>query len=111
MPYPSTYPPPPNGPGYCPRCLEVVIWATTVNRRALAVDPERDPKGNQAVRQDATGRWLVRQLTRERPVPEHDEHLHMPHVATCKVPAPPKPRRPAAPRHRRGVRPNPRWGR
>ncbi|MEU5111686.1 hypothetical protein AB0G64_09320 [Streptomyces longwoodensis] len=112
MPYPAARPAPPNGPGHCPRCLEPVIWATTTaNRRTLAVNPQRDPTGNQALRQDAAGRWLVRQITRERPIPEHDEHLHKLHLLTCTAPAPPKPRRPAAPRHRRGVRPNPRWSR
>jgi hypothetical protein len=110
MSYPAPRPAP-NGPGTCPRCLQPVIWCTTVNQRAQAVNRDRDPKGNQAVLQDRTGRYLVRQLTRERPTPEYGEHLHMPHIATCPAPQPPRPRRPVAPRQRRGVRPNPRWGR
>ncbi|WP_432135850.1 hypothetical protein [Streptomyces sp. bgisy154] len=110
MPYPIPRPPAPNGPGHCPRCLQPVIWATTTNQRTQAIDPDRNPNGNQALRVDGTGRWLVRQLTKERPTPEHDEHLHMPHIATCPAPTPPRPRRPTAPRQRRGIRPNPKWG-
>ncbi len=110
MPYPTARPPAPNGPGHCPRCLREVLWCiTATNRVAFAVDPERDENGNQAVRQDHTGRWLTRQLTRERPTPEAGENLHMPHVKTCPAPAPRAPRPPAS-RSRRGVRPV-RWQR
>ncbi|MFI2437429.1 hypothetical protein [Streptomyces sp. NPDC018693] len=113
MPYPTPRPPAPkNGPGTCPRCYRPVIWATTAHQRTQPIDPDRNPKGNQALRQDHTGRWLVRQLNNERPTPEGAEQLHMPHIATCPNPAPQpsRPKRPAAPRHRRGVRPNPKWG-
>ena len=113
MPYPTTRPPAPNGPATCPRCLAPVIWCTTVNQRAQMVDRDRNPDGNQAVRQDHTGRWLVRQLTKDRPTVEGAEALHMPHVATCAVPAPPGSparRRMSAARVRTGVRPV-RWQR
>ncbi|MCX4661482.1 hypothetical protein [Streptomyces uncialis] len=77
-------PAPPNGPGHCPRCLNAVIWCLTdTNRLAQPVNPGRDPRGNTAIRQDVTGRWRSRGLTRERPTPEHAEVLHIPHAATC----------------------------
>lgn len=110
MPYPTTRPPAPNGPATCPRCHAPVIWCTTVNQKAQMVDRDRNPDGNQAVRQDHTGRWLVRQLTKDRPTPEGAEALHMPHIATCAVPAPRQPRLPV-PRGRTGVRPIRRWQR
>lgn len=109
MPYPAPRPPAPNGPSACPRCLQPVIWCTTVNQKAQMIDRDRNPDGNSAVRQDHTGRWLVRQLTHERPTTEGAENLHMPHAATCPLPAPRQPRLPA-PRVRRGVRPH-RWQR
>ncbi|MDQ0829517.1 hypothetical protein QF032_001361 [Streptomyces achromogenes] len=85
MPYP-TRPAPPNGPGTCPRCDEAVIWCiTTANKVPIAVDPDRDPRGNQAVHQDRTGRWIARQLTKDRATPEGAEALYVPHVVTCPV--------------------------
>ncbi|MFE6282455.1 hypothetical protein [Streptomyces sp. NPDC057877] len=83
MPYPIPRPPAPNGPGTCPRCHAPVIWCTTAKQNTQMVDRDRNPGGNQAVRQDRTGRWLTRQLDNDRPIPEADEHLHMPHAATC----------------------------
>ncbi|WP_432193789.1 hypothetical protein [Streptomyces sp. bgisy027] len=113
MPYPTPRPPAPNGPATCPRCLAQVIWCTTERQKAQMVDRDRDERGNQAVRQDHTGRWLVRQLSKDRPTPEGAEALHMPHAATCT--APPLPvhgtrRRMSAGRVRVGVRPH-RWQR
>ncbi|MGW1039351.1 hypothetical protein [Streptomyces sp. NPDC002547] len=111
MPYPAQRSPAPNGPGYCPRCHREVLWCiTTANRVAQAVDPDRDPRGNAAVRQDHTGRYICRQLTKLRPTPEAGEYLHMPHVATCPVPAPRRTPTPTIARGRRGVRPV-RWQR
>ncbi|WP_228915954.1 hypothetical protein [Streptomyces sp. DH20] len=111
MPYPTPRPPAPNGPGRCPRCLGEVLWCVTAaNRVPFAVDVDRNEAGNQAVRQDVTGRWLTRQLTKDRPTLEHDEHLHMPHLKTCPVPAPRSTPRPARGRTRQGVRPV-RWQR
>ncbi|MBZ6259733.1 hypothetical protein KVH22_29900 [Streptomyces olivaceus] len=111
MPYPPPRPPAATGPGHCPRCLAEVLWCVTAaNRVPVAVDTDRDPAGNQAVRQDHTGRWLTRQLTKDRPTPENDEHLHMPHIATCPVPAPRRTPAPRITRDRRGVRPV-RWQR
>lgn len=109
MPYPPPRPPAPNGPALCPRCLAPVIWCVTVNQKAQMVDRDRNEDGNQAVRTDHTGRWLVRRLTRERPTPEAGENLHMPHAATCPLPAPRQPRL-GLPRGRRGIRPH-RWQR
>lgn len=102
MPYPTPRPAPANGPSTCPRCLAAVIWCTTSNRKPQMVDRGRNPDGNQAVRRDHTGRWLVRQLTNDRPTPEGAENLHMPHAATCTHPAPRQPRIPTT-RGRQGV--------
>lgn len=110
MPYPNPVPALPTGPGVCTRCLRPVIWCVTANQKPMAVDDERNPEGNQAVRQDHTGRWLTRQLSKERPTPEAGENLHMPHVVTCPVPAPRPRANPPVPRGRRGVRPV-RWQR
>lgn len=106
MSIPSYRPPAPNGPGTCPRCCAPVIWTiTTKNRVSQAVDTHRDPRGNQAIRQTVTGRWISRQLTKDRPAPEHDETLHMPHRITCTSPPPAPAPRPRLPRERRGTRP------
>lgn len=107
MPYPNPRPAPPNGPGTCPRCHQPVIWCTTeANRVPQAVDPDRDPTGNQAVRQDRTGRYLVRQLSGDRRTPEGSEVIHQPHIATCPNPAPkPARKRLSAARVTVGVRP------
>lgn len=111
MPYPNPRPPAPNGPGTCPRCSQNVIWClTTANRVAQAIDPHREDTGNQAVRTDHTGRWLVRQLSSERPSPEAGEHLHKPHIATCPAPTPRQQPRTPTTRARTGVRPH-RWQR
>lgn len=108
MPYPPPRSAPLNGPGRCPRCHRDVLWTTTsANRVAQAVDPDRDPAGNIAVRQDATGRYVSRQLTKDRPTLEGAEHLHMPHVVTCPVPPPRRTPAPRIPRGRTGVRPAP----
>lgn len=112
MPYPAPRPAPPNGPGTCPRCASPVIWCLTdKNKSLLAVNPDRNPDGNQAVHQDVTGRWRTRQLTKDRPTPEAAEALHVPHIATCPVPATPRTARQGAPRQRQGVRPAPWWRR
>jgi hypothetical protein len=88
--YQTTHRPPvPNGPGSCPRCLAAVLWCLTeANRVPQAIDAARDSAGNQAVRIDHLGRYLVRQLTRDRSSTEGSESLHKPHVATCAAPAP-----------------------
>ncbi|MFI8531085.1 hypothetical protein ACIGMX_12630 [Streptomyces aquilus] len=103
-----TRPAPPNGPGRCDRCGADVIWCLNANRKTQAVNAERRDYGNQAVRQDAAGRWHVRQLTKDRPTLEGSEALHYPHAATCTNPAPRRP--PGSPRDHRGVRPV-RWQR
>ncbi|MFM9563275.1 MULTISPECIES: hypothetical protein [Streptomyces] len=112
MPYPSPRPAPPNGPGTCPRCHEPVIWCVTdANRVLQAVDRDRDPEGNQAVRVDRVGRYLVRQLSKDRPSTEGSESLHQPHIATCPVPTPrPARKRLSSARVKTGVRPV-RWQR
>lgn len=104
-------PPAPNGPGHCPRCHQEVIWTLTAeNKVTRAVNPDRDPTGNQAVHQNRAGRYISRQLTKDRPTTEGSEHLHVPHVATCPVPAPRRASAPRVARRRLGVRPV-RWQR
>lgn len=111
MPHPIPRPAPPNGPGHCPRCGRDVIWTLTAeNKVTRAVDPDRDPTGNQAVHVNRAGRWISRQLTGERATPEGSEHLHIPHVATCPHPAPRRAPSPRTARGRLGVRPV-RWQR
>ncbi|MDN3021557.1 hypothetical protein [Streptomyces sp. S.PB5] len=110
MPTPYTRPAPPNGPGICTRCGAHVIWCLNANRNTQAVNAQRVDYGNQAVRQDAAGRWHVRQLTKERPTLEGSEALHYPHAPTCTNPAPRPAFTPGIPRGRRGVRPV-RWQR
>jgi hypothetical protein len=111
MPYPSPRPAPPNGPGTCPRCHEPVIWCLNANGNTQAVNAQRVDYGNQAVRQDQTGRFHVRQLTGARPTLEGSEALHYPHAPTCPVPAPrPARKRLSAAKVRTGVRPV-RWQR
>lgn len=86
-----------NGPGRCPRCPRPVLWTTTArNAVPQAVDPQPAPDGRVAVYQDGTGRWRSRQLSNERPTPEHAEQLFKAHAATCPNPAP----RPGVPRRR-----------
>lgn len=76
--------PVPNGPGTCPACLRPVLWTTTAARGVpMAVGRDPHPTGNAAVYCDGVGRWRSRQLTTERPVAEHAEQLHRPHVADC----------------------------
>lgn len=114
MPYnnPIPRPAPRNGPGTCSRCGESVIFCLNANGNVQAVNPNRvEEWGNQAVRQDGTGRWHVRQLTKERPTLEGSEALHYPHAPTCTNPAPKTAtRRLSAGRVRVGVRPV-RWQR
>lgn len=111
MPYPDKKPAPPNGPGTCGRCRADVIFCLNANGIAQAINRERVEYGNQAVRQDQTGRWHVRQLNKERPTLEGSEALHYPHAPTCTNPAPkPARKRLSAARVTVGVRPV-RWQR
>lgn len=76
MPYQPPRPAaPPNGPGKCPRCQADVIFCRNANGIAQAINRQRVDYGNQAVRQDETGRWHVRQLNKERPSLEGSEAL------------------------------------
>lgn len=110
MPYPTPYPPAAtSGPGHCPQCWQRVLWTITAAGKRQAVDPAPDPQGRVAVYADATGRYRSRQLSNDRPIPEHSEVLHMAHAATCTNP-PPRNRALRTSRHRLGVRPV-RWQR
>ena len=71
--------------GYCGACRKPVLWALTVNRKRIALDPGQDPAGNQAAYRDGTGRWLTRQLGKDAE-PAGYERRFMPHVATCSGP-------------------------
>ncbi|MFM9594496.1 hypothetical protein ACKI1O_34550 [Streptomyces scabiei] len=112
MPYtPPPRPAPRNGPGTCPRCGADVIFCRNANGITQAVNAQRVPEyGNQAVRQDQTGRWHTRQLNRERPTLEGSEALHYPHAPTCLNPRQPAARRLSSAKVRQGVRPV-RWQR
>lgn len=91
--------PHPDETGRCDHCLQPVLWTVTIpNNARQAVNPEPDPAGNTCVYRDEAGRLRSRQLTTERPAPEHAEQLYMPHAATCPRPAP----------RRRQTRPRPR---
>lgn len=71
--------------GYCTACHKAVIWAFTVNRKRIALDPEPDAKGNQAAYRDHRPAWLTRQLGGDQE-PFGWERRYMPHVATCTGP-------------------------
>ncbi|MFI0528524.1 hypothetical protein ACH3XX_00570 [Streptomyces scabiei] len=108
MPYQNPRPAPRNGPGTCSRCGAAVIWCLNANGITQAVNRQRTPEyGNQAVRQDETGRWHVRQLGGDRTTLEGSEALHYPHAPTCTnpPPRPPAKRRLSSSRVRFGVRP------
>ncbi|MCZ0996375.1 Trp family transcriptional regulator [Streptomyces noursei] len=55
-----------------------MIFCLNANGNTQMVNRDRVDYGNQAVRQDQTGRWHTRQLTRERPTLEGSEALHYP---------------------------------
>ncbi|MDX2551348.1 hypothetical protein [Streptomyces stelliscabiei] len=110
MPYNTPRPAPRNGPDTCPRCGEDVIFCLNANGNTQMVNRDRVDYGNQAVRQDQTGRWHTRQLNRERPTLEGSEALHYPHAPTCLGPRQPATRRLSSAKVRVGVRPV-RWQR
>ena len=63
------------------------MWARTERNRWIALDPDPDPKGNQAAWQDSDGIWKTRQIgpkTGPDDKPWDFEKPHMPHVATCR---------------------------
>jgi hypothetical protein len=80
---------PPTTPRPCRRCLKPVQWARTERGKWLPLDPEPDPKGNQAAWQDADGVWKTRQVgpgAGPNDKPWDFERIYMPHVSTttCK---------------------------
>ncbi|MFJ5156353.1 hypothetical protein ACIQCF_33295 [Streptomyces sp. NPDC088353] len=110
MPYPAPRPPAAtSGPGQCPQCWQRVLWTITAAGRRQAVNPSPDPTGRVAVYADGTGRYRSRQLSTDRPIPEHAEVLYLAHAATCTNPRP-QSRTSRTPRRRTGVRPT-RWQR
>ncbi len=70
-------------PTRCVLCLQPVILARTEARgRLLALDPEPNPKGRQAVMRPPAGPLWTRQLGKnEQPRPY--ETVYMIHLATC----------------------------
>ncbi|MFJ6386426.1 hypothetical protein ACIQJT_02335 [Streptomyces sp. NPDC091972] len=111
-PYPIPRPPAPNGYGTCPDCHARVLYCLTdSNRRTIAVEPEADPTGNQAVRVDTQGLYWARQLSKARPAVEQREVLRRPHIASLTCPAALRARatraRRTTGRARTGVRPTP----
>lgn len=72
----------------CDFCGRPLLWATTVYERPIPLDPDPDPKGNQAIYRDGTGALRTRHLKKGQQ-PQPFEKLHMPHVATCPARKPP----------------------
>ena len=73
----------PGRPPYCDDCWQPVIWAlTAANGKWIALDPEPNPEGNQAVYADQARTLRTRQLGKNSE-PLGYERRHMPHVATC----------------------------
>ncbi len=81
----------------CLRCQAAVLWAKTERGKWLPLDPEPDPKGNQAAWQDSDGTWKTRQLSPKSDPPWGWESVYMPHVpsTTCKPQPAVVPARPA----------------
>ncbi|MFM9628963.1 hypothetical protein ACKI10_43245 [Streptomyces galilaeus] len=71
------------GFGTCDDCGRRVLYALTdKHRRIIAIDPDPDPAGNQAVSVKEQTYW-TRQLTLDRPRAEDREVLRKPHFASC----------------------------
>ncbi|MFE2046698.1 hypothetical protein ACFXAZ_38465 [Streptomyces sp. NPDC059477] len=86
--YPTPRPPATNGYGTCPDCHARILWCLTdANRKPIAVEPDPDPTGNQAIRVDTNGTYWARQLTNARPALEQREVLRRPHLASRTCPA------------------------
>ncbi|MFD5251307.1 hypothetical protein ACFWM5_00490 [Streptomyces bobili] len=84
----SPIPRPATTTGYstCEDCHERVLWCLTeANRRRIAIDPDPDPTGNQAVRIGTDGTYWARQLSRTRPHVEQREILRRPHFSSCPI--------------------------
>jgi hypothetical protein len=80
----------------CRRCLKPVLLARTeAHGKLLALDPEPNPEGRQAVMQPPAGPLQTRQLGKnEQPRPY--ETLHMIHLATCTGRKQPEPQTPVS---------------
>jgi hypothetical protein len=62
------------------------VWAVTAaNSKRIMLDPDPDPKGNQAAYRDHTGTLRTRQLG-DGDEPQGYERRYMPHIATCTGP-------------------------
>lgn len=76
----------------CHICRKAVLWTVTRLGNRMAVDPKPDPKGNQACYRISPRVWQSRSLDAADALPVAQwEHRYIPHVATCKPPAPPAP--------------------
>lgn len=89
----------------CTRCGARIIWTITAANARMAVNPEPDDRGNQAVRTDLTRTHRSRALdgnrNRDRDQLEGGEWQAMPHAATCASPPPRRPRLTPRPIRRR----------
>lgn len=85
----------------CSYCRKPILWTVTTAGRPLAVNPDPDPTGNQAVYRDGAGTLKSRGLSADRPGLDHLEWRAVPHIATC--PRPPVRRTDRRPTQ--GVRP------
>lgn len=69
----------------CNRCKAPIVWARTVagengpGGKAIPLDPEPNPDGNLAVREQRRGELLARVLKKD------EEHDHMTEVAKCGI--------------------------
>jgi hypothetical protein len=80
--------------GRCDWCGAKILWTVTAATGSrMAMDPEPNEQGNQAVHKNVTGAYVSRGISKDRPTVEAAEWLAVPHVATCKAPRPRVPRR------------------
>jgi hypothetical protein len=87
-------------PNECWDCHQPIVWAVTAaNSKRIMLNPDPDPKGNQAAYRDHTETYRTRQI-KDDEEPRGYERRMMPHVATCekRQQAPTATRQPEQPR-------------
>lgn len=71
--------------GYCSRCKAVIVWCTSENGKALALDASPDSAGNVFV--SLIGARITG-IVRSKRNPNPPGTCYMPHAATCPVKTP-----------------------
>lgn len=66
----------------CRGCGATVLWAVTVGKKKIPLDPDPNPGGNVVVSYLKSGEVRARVLTKTLPAAP-GEPLFMPHHATC----------------------------